>query len=540
MIGIGIDLGASSTKGAAIRVLNDGTIALLEAVVVPSNELKNRSGDLASALARHRASVFSSRPRLCMCVSHPDVVFERTQLKLDPATGAITEEDIRSQLTGGKLPLPGGTKALEDLWDFQLLKLLRRTDDVEKLGGKSAEGLFARVPRAVADSGIPGFKPLTSRGLEPAAAAATNAFLKFTESSKSGRIMLLILGANQAQAILIDAGVVVRTVTAPIVDLVPTVEKTARLAPEQAAVRLRTADLSAEDPVSMAIQGVVAKTMEEIQGAIFAEDGSAPPAPEKIILCGGIGSLKGMGPFINSILGLDTETMAQPPQLQASMNLPAPFPIFAGAIGAALRAAGAAPLTLMPKMHVAVPIAVKEEKPEPAQPQAVRPGSAAGARSGDALAGITGPIRRGFRRFMRVTDRFGWAWLGVGLAAIVAIVPVIYTISSMSRERAELNRELALQAPATLELQRQNALIREYVSLTGSGGLSLLPWGTVITEMAGCMPTGTYITSLSANSDRVLIHGRVQGRPGTRVRQIIRRLKKAPILKRHGLTPPAL
>lgn len=524
MIGIGIDLGASTTKGVAVKLLESGNVSLLEAVVVPSTELRARAGELGSALARHRMSAFGRRPPLSLCVSHPECFFDRVRVPLPADTGPVSEEDMQEWMAAGRIAPPGGTKPQDDLWDFRLLRVFRRAADVEALGKKYADGMFVRVPRAVVDSGIPSFKPLTPDGLEPAIIAALNAFLRFYSTGKEPPMLLMTMGANQLQAVHLGSGEVVRVISAPVDSIANAVAKVAKIEPENTGTPIRNSDLSSSDPISDAIKAIVTRALGHIQNALDAEEAASLPQPERVTLCGGLATMRGMPDLVSSALGIHAAVIGQPDRIQTVAIPPAPFPVFLGAIGAALRAAGAAPLPLMSRKRQPAP-------PKPAEAPAVSvpmsPAAAAIARSRKARA--AGPI-----------ERLGWRWVAAGLAALVAIVPAGCAITKQSRALNEIRREIALVTPATQELARQDRLVNEYLALTGSGGMSLLPWGTLIVEMAGHVPTGAYLTDLSANRDRLLIQGRMEGRTDIRMKQLLARLRRSPTLKRHGLNPPAL
>lgn len=526
MIGVGIDLGFSSTKGIAIRVLEDGHISLLEAVLIPSAEVTTRAGELASALARHRPSRFT-RPPLSLCVSHPDIFFDRVRLPLTTETGDVTEEEIRGWLAEGKILPPTATKMKEDLWDFQVLRLFRRATDLEQLGKKYAVGLFARIPRAVADS-VPVFKPLPVKGLEPSVLAALNACLQLTPPAKGQPTLFMNLGLHQVQAVLLADREVLRVAIAPLGDFTDIVEKLARLEPGKAGQRIQNADLTATDAVSVAIKDVVSKVLKKIQAMVGGEDETSIPRPQQILLCGGLASVKGMSRFVNSTLNIQTDTLVQPERLQSTLALPAPYPIFAGAMGAALRSAGAVPLPLMPRKQLP-----RAARAQPA-PAPVAAGQPVAARA------PTAPVPAWAGAFRDLPERLGWGWVAIGAVALVASLLILWYPNWPGGESGKKRRELALLTVEMDELKRQDGLIKQYVSLTGSGGLLLFPWGAVITEMASKMPRGTYLTTINANQERLLVGGRVKGSPSRQVKRIVEGLKKAPMMKRLGLTPPEL
>jgi hypothetical protein len=57
-------------------------------------------------------------------------------------------------------------------------------------------------------------------------------------------------------------------------------------------------------------------------------------------------------------------------------------------------------------------------------------------------------------------------------------------------------------------------------------------------EMANRLPSGVSLSSVSANRDRLLVGGRVDGSLGTMMKKINDRLRQAPVMKQYGLTPP--
>jgi hypothetical protein len=496
-VGVGIDLGAVLTKGVALRVFEDGTATILEAAAVPTADLKARA-IMMKALARHRPN-FIMRPVLSVCTSHPEAYLSRVQIPLPSETGETTADEIRHLVLDGSVPAPAGINIKDDLWDVRIIRMFRRAADVEQHGKKFAEAVAVRVTKAAMDARSAPAKPLHAQSYEPAMLAVVNTCARFGSVSRGANDLIVDMGLRQFSAILLADGQPLRTATISLGDLAETVEKLGRLDSGKADQKIMSADMLATDPVNSAIRDAITKAFGQVAESLGLTGDSPSHRPGRGILCGGLSPLTGMAKLASPTLGCMAEILAQPDRLRSAAALPVAFPVLAGAIGAALRSAGVAPLKLAPQKQVAP----RKRKATQAQPV-----------------------------------WSGWKWIAVGAVALASIVPTAVLVRDESRALSSSRREMALLEPDSYELARQAKKIKEYASLTGTGALSLMPWGTVIMEMANRLPSGVSLSSVSANRDRLLVGGRVDGSLGTMMKKINDRLRQAPVMKQYGLTPP--
>lgn len=532
MIGVGIDIGATQTKGVAIQVFEDGSVSILEALMIPTAELGARADELGMKLGSHRPAVMT-RPTAVVSISHPDLFMDRVKLPLAPEAGNISREDLLAGIWDEKITPPVPTQVKEDLWDLHVLRLLRRSTDLEQLGRKQAEGLFVKIPKSVGANARTAYKHLIPAGLVPTPLAVLNGWLRFAPAGKSAPVLVINAGIGQFEAMLVADGELQRAVTVQVADLAGTVARLAKIEPAQAPARIMNADVTSSEPLNAAVKDAIVKTLQRLQTALLTET-SGLPRPQRVQLTGGLSQLRGVPRLANATLELAAEAMPQPERLRSVQPLPAPFPVFLGAIGAALQAAGASPLRLLPVRHAkrpaAKPVAAMHlphlHMPEIDMPHLPAPKRMAGAAI--RVAGILGHL----------PSRMGWSWIALGAAAALAVIPTAWWIGRLGGTKSLTEREIELLAPENMELERQARLIKQYVQLTGTGALNLLPWGEVMMEVANRMPPGTFIARLDANAERLLISGRVKGNAGTRMKQIADRLRSAPVFKQQGLSPP--
>jgi hypothetical protein len=496
-VGVGIDLGAVLTKGVALKLLEDGTVAILEAYAVPTADLKSRAV-MTEALAKHRPNILIS-PALSISTSHPEAFLGRSQVPLPADTGEITASEVRRLVMDGSIPAPSGINIKEDLWDVRIIKLYRRTADVEQYGKKFADAAVVRVTKPAVEARSAPVKPLTVSSFEPVLLAVLNACARCAAPSRGGTDLIVDMGLRQFGAVLVAEGEPLRTATASLGDLAETVERLARLEPGKAEQAIMKADMVATDPVNSAIRDAITKAFAQIAESLGIAGENPSIRPSRGILCGGLAPLGGMAKLASPALGCMTEVLSQPDRIRTTAALPVPFPLLAGAFGAALRSAGAASSKLAP-MKQAAPKKRKAARAEPAWT--------------------------------------GWKWVAAGALALAALVPTGMVLKSQSQALSAARRDWLLLEPDSSELGRQARMIRRYASLTGSGALSLMPWGEVIMEMANRMPAGVYVTTISANRDRLLVGGRVEGILSVQMKKISERMRQAPVMKRHGLAPP--
>lgn len=554
MIGVGIDQGSAFVKGVALQLFEDGSLSLLSAVVAPTAEVRSKPDLIGGPLGRHRPAPFT-RPPAVVATSHPDAYLDRIRLQLKPETGPMSDHDIVAWLLEGSIPAPAGAQVKEDLWDFMGLHYFRRSTDAEQYGRKFAEGLFTRIPRPVAEAAAFKYGKLADAGLEPTLLALLNAYLRTLTPGKEsqGATLLLDIGSYQIQALLLGETGLIRSMSASMGDLPGLVERTARIERAQVHHRLQNTDIASSDTVSVAIKDAITKTLSKIQSSFWPE-GTTNPRPHRILLCGGLSQCRGMARIVNTALDVPADILHQPEILRLAGSLPAPYPVFVGAIGAALRAAGSAPLPLQPRKQALRP-SPKGWAHMPSMPHLPAgihiPSLPAGFQMPSMPAGIPlpgMPTMQDVSRFVRLWDRLvaglrslralpgrmGWGWIAVGCAAVIAMVPTTALLLRQGSSLDAARSEVELLEPDTSELAREAELIRQYATLTGSGALTILPLGEVIAEVAARMPSGTYLARLSASPDQLLLIGRVRGNPTLKIKQISERLAVAPALRRAG------
>jgi len=555
MIGVGIDQGQAFVKGVAVQLFEDGSLSLLSAVIVPAPDAKAKPDLIGGPLGRHRPAPFTKPPAV-VATSHPDGYLDRVRLPLAPETGPMSDHDIIAWLLEGKIPPPAGTQVKEDLWDFLGLHYYRRSTDVETLGKKVAEGLFTRIPRPVAEMTAFKSSKLVDAGLEPTILSLLNVYLRLLPPAKehAGATLMLDIGSYQVQALLFGETGLVRSMSASMGDLPGLVERTARIERAQVHHRLQNTDVASSDTVSIAIKDAIVKTLQKVQSSFWPE-GTTNPKPNRIVLCGGLSQCRGMSRIVNTALDVPTDMLHQPESLRLVGTLPAPYPVFAGALGAAVRAAGAAPLPLKPRKQViqALPKGWSSRLASMAHlPGGVHlpPGFGLPQMPGLALPNM--PMIEEVSRFVRIWDRIvawvkslrqlpaklSWGWVGVGVAALIAMIPTSMLLARQGTAFASAQAEVELLEPDTSELAREAELIRQYATLTGSGALTILPLGEIVAEIGARMPAGTYLARLSASPDQLGLLGRVKGNAGLKVKQISERLAAAPALRRAGYRLP--
>lgn len=533
MIGVGIDIGATQTKAAAVQVFEDGSVSILEALVLPTAELNARADEIGMKLGSHRPAVLT-RPSVVVAFSHAEMFMDRVKLPLAADAGDVTRDDLLAAIWDGKLPPPVPTQVKDDVWDLQVLHLFRRSTDLEQLGRKVAEGIFVRIPKGPAAAVRTAYKHLVPAGIVPAPLAALNGWLRCAPAGSSTPVLLINAGIGQFDAMLIADGELQRAFSVPVGDLTGTVARLAGLEPAQAPARIMNADVTSSEPVNAAVKEAVVKALQRLQTAFLAEN-SGVPRPQRILLTGGLSALRGVPRLTNATLELAAEPMPQPDRVRAAQPLPAPFPVFLGAVGAALQAAGAVPLSLRPQRHASRPAVhrVQGGLPHLHMPEIEMPHLPAPKRLAGAVVGFAGTLSG-------LPARMGWGWIAVGAAAALAVLPTVWWMHRLGGTKMETERDIELIAPENSELERQSRLIKTYVQLTGTGALNLLPWGEIVMELSNRMPAGTFIVRVDANAERLFLSGRVKGSAGTKVKQIVEKLKTAPVFKRQGLSPPEL
>ena len=526
MISIGIDIGSAQAKGIAIRVMDDGSISILGGAIMPAGELKARTDEFAGAFNKFRPTPFTRLPA-ATCLSHHDVRLERVRVPLAAEDGDIREETLKIRLLDGKIPAPGGAKVAEDLWDLQALRFFRRASDVEAYGGKYAEALFALVPKVVGEWGSIPWKTFAPAGVVPSSLGFLNTILRFTNIQKEVPTLALEVGLHHVMGILIYDGEPLKIAQAPIENLVQHVGTMLKLDPQRAEQRIQGADIALTDNSSTAIRETITKALTQIKEAMIEEGAENPLKPQRLILCGGLAPMKSLARHAGTVLDIQTPELLGSDRVRLAVTLPAPFQAFAAALGCAVMAAGIAPLRLFPRKQEKAAIVAAASG---AKPVVTRPG---------------GPtfIERAYEAGMRVWNlpsKLGWWWVVVGAAAALALIPTARRLYTQAAQIDNTRRETEILAPDSAELERQARLINRYNNLTGTGPLALTPWGEIIVELANRMPADSYASRMNVSRGRLLIQGRVKGNSGTMVRQIIEKLKSAPVLRRNGLTPPAL
>ena len=551
MIGVGIDQGQAFVKGVAVQLFEDGSLSLLSAVIAPTADVKAKPDLVGGPIGRHRPAPFTKPPAV-VATSHPDGYLDRVRLPLAPETGPMSDYDIIAWLLEGKIPPPAGTQVKEDLWDFLGLHYFRRSSDIETHGRKTAEGLFTRIPRPVAEAAAFKYGKLTELGLEPTILALLNVYLRLLPPGKEqgGPTLLLDIGSYQIQALLFADTGLVRSMSASMGDLPGLVERSARIERAQVHHRLQNTDVASSDTVSIAIKDAIVKTLQKVQSSFWPE-GTTNPRPHRVLLCGGLSQCRGMSRIVNTALDVPTDMLHQPESLRIVGNLPAPYPVFAGALGAAVRAVGSAPLPLRPRKQVlqTLPKGWSSRISSMAHlPHGIHlpPGFALPQMPGLALPAMAVPEE--VSRFVRTWDhalawvkslrqlpaKLGWGWIGVGVAAVIATIPTSILLIRQGSAFASAQAEVELLEPDTSELAREAELIRQYATLTGSGALTILPLGEVVAEIGARMPAGTYLAKLTGSPNQLVLLGRVKGNAGLKVKQISESLAAAPALRRAG------
>ena len=526
MISIGIDIGSAQAKGIAIRVMDDGSISILGAAIMPAGELKARAEEFAGAFAKFRPTPFTRLPA-ATCLSHHDVRLERVRIPLAAEDGDLREETLKLRLLEGKIQAPVGARVAEDLWDLQALRFFRRASDVETYGGKFAEALFALVPKVVGEWGAIPWKTFAPAGLCPSSLGLLNAILRFTNIQKEVPTLAMEVGLHHVLGILLYDGEPLKIAQVPVENLVQHVATMLKLDPQRAEQRIQSADIALTDNSSTAIRETITKALMQVKEALVEEGAENPMKPQRLILCGGLATMKSLARHAGTILDIQTPELLGSDRVRLAVTLPAPFQVFAGALGSAIMAAGIAPLRLSPRKQEKSAIVAAASG---AKPVVTRPG-------GPTL------IERAYEIGMRVWTlpaKLGWWWVVVGAAAALALIPTARRLYTQAAQIDDTRHELEVLAPDNVELERQAALIRRYNNLTGTGPLSLTPWGEIIAELANRMPEDSYASRMNISRGRLLIQGRVKGNSGTMVRRIIEKLKSAPVLRKNGLTPPAL
>jgi len=536
--GAGIDVGASLVKGAVVQVQEDGSCSLLEALAIPVNASAEQGTEMGAALLKHKPGPFGTL-HAALCLSLPEAAFDRVRIQLAVDQPDISDSVIRNWIIEGKVPPPGGTDIKNDLWDFEISRLWRRPTDVERFGMKCAEGLFARVPAGASGTAYPDLKGLTPSTVEPASLALFNYVLQFAPQIRGADVMVLDIGHSRVEALLIADTELVRVLRVPLDDLVALVADRARLLADQAVQRLRNTDLMATDAVNGAVRDAVSRTLQQIKLALADQK----PKPHRALICGGLSSLRGAVRLAHSSLDIPAEMLAIPETLRSQASFATPFAAFPCAIGAALRAAGAAPVTLLPRKPVFKQVAA-------ARPAARSEAGGTAAEGGEAGAaglsflemakGAATALLEAGHSLLKLPARLGRTWLMIGFTCALALLPTgwLYLHQGAAIHRAE--RDIEILAPDASELERQAQLVYRYTEFTQKGTLALIPWGEVISEIAVLMPTDTYLTGLNANGGRLMLTGRVRGNLSLRLKRIVEQLKQSPALKRQGLIPPDL
>ncbi len=525
MIGAGLDLGASQVKGVVIEISQDGTLILREAVMIGSAEFSS-GGEIIAALGRRRKSPFSKLP-LVISASNAETLFGRMRVTLPQDAGHVTEEILREWLFAGKMQPPAGTDLKGDYWDMKIQSLFRRSTDVEQNGEKSADVIFARVPRALAERELPKDKNVVVAGMQPSGIGLLDAYLKLAPAADNESTSLILdMGVRQVRGFLVRNREIVASTTAAIEDLENQVARAAR-----AGQRIATMDVMGSDPASGTIRAAVTRALQAVIESLWAHDESRKP--HRAVICGGLAGLRSMPRLVNAALGVPAEPIPQPDRARPGLVLPAAFSAFAAATGAALRAAGASRVELAPRRQTA-PSMEKAAKRRPITAAGL------GERLKDWASGTGQMIRSAMAGIRTLPERLGWGWVAIGAFALAASIPTAWFYSKSTGALAELDREYRELLPGVTELKREADLLDRYARLSGTATLSYFPWGDVVAEIVARMPDNVFISSLNADADRVLITGRARGSLEKILSDVSRRLKDSPVLKRHGLTPPEL
>jgi len=535
-VGVGIDAGTSFIKGAAIQLQEDGSWSLLEAIAIPTSEFAAKGGEFTLALSKHRSSAFSSnRPALCM--SSAESGFDRVRVQVHADSPDISDSVIRGWILEGKIPPPGEITPKTDLWDFELLHLYRRNTDIERFGMKCADGMFAKVSAAAASQVSADLKGVNPESMEPSSLALLNYSLSFIPQMHGHTLMVADIGHSRIEGLLIHDTELVKVFRIPLDDLIALVADRASIPPDQAIQRLRNADLTATDSINGAIRDTVGRALASLKQALEAP---ALPKPARFLICGGLSTLRGAVRLAHSSLDAPCDLLSMPETIRTQISFQSPFSLFPSAIGAALRAAGATSISLLPKKPTAKAAAaalsasMKEASTETGGDQPAVASWMEMARG--ALAALTDAGRTG----LELPARLGRTWLVLGLVSVIALLPTLWLWMHQGSNISSTRREIEMLAPDSSELERQAKLVTHYAELTRKGTLALIPWGEVVSEIAVLMPGDTYITSLNANSSRLMIIGRVRGSMSARLQNVVEQFKLSPALKRQGIIPPDL
>jgi len=535
-VGIGIDAGASFIKGAVIQIQEDGNWSLLEALAMPASEFAEKGGDFTSTLSKHRSSTFSgNRPTLCL--SHPEAGFNRIRVPIQADFPDISDAFIKAWILEGKIPPPEGINPRTDLWDFELLHLYRRNADIERFGMKCADGVFAKVSAAAAAQATQDLKGINAEHMEPTSLALLNYAHSFIPSLHGHTVLVVDIGHSKIEGILVHDTELLKVARIPLTDLVALVADRAGIPVDQAPQRLRNGDLSATDSVNGAIRDMVGRALTSLKQAL---EGPAMPVPTRTLLCGGMSTLRGAVRLAHSSLESPCELLAMPETIKTQVSFQTPFSVFPAAIGAALRAAGAAPVSLLPQKTTAKAVAAAQgtvQKESAIEAGVEGPSSTSWK---EMARGAAAALSDSSRALLELPARLGRTWQILGLVSAIALLPTLWLWMHQGSNISSIRREIEMLAPDSLELERQAKLVTSYAELTRKGTLDLVPWGEVVSEIAVLMPVDTYITSLNANSSRLMIIGRVRGSTSARLLSVIEQFKQSPALKRQGIIPPDL
>lgn len=535
-VGVGIDVGASFIKGAVIQLQEDGTWSLLEALAIPASEFASKGGEFTSALSKHRSSAFSSN-RPALCLSSIETGFNRVRVQVHADSPDISDSVIQNWILEGLIPPPGEINPKIDLWDFQLLHLYRRNTDVERFGMKCADGMFAKVSAAASVQVTQELKGINPESMEPSSLALLNYSLSFISQMNGHTIMIVDIGHSRIDALLIHDTELVQVFRIPMDDLVALVADRAGLLPDQAIQRLRNADFTATDSVNGAIRDTVARALTALKQAM---EGPSIPKPARILLCGGMSTLRGSVRLAHTSLDAPCELVAMPETIRTQVSFQTPYSVFPSAIGAALRAAGGASISLLPRKSSAKASATAHSAAMKEASSESGGEAVAGTSWMDMARGAIAALTDSSRAILQLPARLGRTWLILGLVSAIALLPTLWLWMHQGSNISSTRREIEMLAPDSSELERQAALVTSYAELTRKGTLAIVPWGEVVSEIAVLMPPETYITNLNANSSRLMIIGRVRGSMSARLQSVVEQFKQSPALKRQGIIPPDL
>lgn len=581
MIGVGIDLGSAFVKGVAVQLFEDGSVTLLAAVTISAADLRTRPDLLAAPLARHRPTPFS-RAVAVRGLSHPDAVVDRVRLPLPDETGPVSYAELLLQILQGKLPAPAGAAVLEDTWDFLPLEYRRRAADLQTLGKKHADLLVARLPAASVTAAPFRWKPLHDGGIVPAGLALLDEHLRFHPTGRTAPTLVLDLGASSATALLIGETGLLRGASAPLPDLIGSVERLAQLTAGQGHERLVHTDLASSDPASQAVRDLITRAAQRIKGAIWGQEVASPLRPGRVLLTGGLATVRGAARTVSTALDVPTDVLGHPDVLRLAAPLPDPYPRYAAAVGCALRAAGAASVPVHPRRQQLVAVKGRPGFHWPAIPAISLPSLP--DLPGLHLPGVSLPsmphlpnlpqlaqlhrlaqaahlpnfsqiqqinlqtaVSFGERTWSRLKsaarwvygapERWGWGWVAVGALAILCMPPTAWWLTQRGNVLAEAREEYEDIRPDAEELARQAGVIRDYAALTGSGAIVILPVGEVVQDIAIRSPAGTYLARISADRNELVLLGRATGESGKVMDRLREKLKGSAALRRAGYVP---